>query len=71
MQSVGAFIAGQLDMNDIATALSCFASASEVVNSGGTIGDPIIRIAFSPAASATYVFDANYNIKQVIVDYLE
>ena len=69
--SFGAFIAGQLEMDDIANALSYFSSASEIVNSNVSIGDPIICISFSPAARAEYIFDANYNIEKVIIDYLE
>ena len=67
--SFGSFIAGLLDMDDIATALSYFSSSSDIINCNVLIGDPIIRISFSAYAYAEYVFDVNYNIKKVKINY--
>jgi len=67
--SFGAFIAGLLDLDDIALALSFFSSASEIIDSDVEVGDPIIRISFSAYASAEYIFDVNHNIKKTIIIY--
>ena len=67
--SFGSFIAGLMDLNDIAIALSFFSSASDIIDCDVLIGDPVVRIAFSAYAFAEYVFDTNYNIKKVKIIY--
>ena len=67
--SFGSFIAGLMDLDDIATALSFFSSASDIIDCDVLIGDPVVRIAFSAYAFAEYVFDTNYNIKKVKIIY--
>ena len=67
--SFGSFIAGLMDLDDIATALSFFSSASDIIDCDVLIGDPVVRISFSAYAFAEYVFDTNYNIKKVKINY--
>jgi len=67
--SFGSFIAGLMDLDDIATALSFFSSASDVIDCDVVIGDPVVRISFSAYAHAEYVFDTDYNIKKVSINY--
>ena len=67
--SFGAFLAGLLDMDDIATALSFFSSASDIIDCDVSIGDPVVHISFSAYAFAENVFDSNYNIKKVKIIY--
>ena len=68
--SFGAFLAGlSEDMNGIAMALNIFSSASDIIDCDVVVGDPIVRISYSPYACAEYIFDINYNIKKVIINY--
>ena len=67
--SFGSFVAGLIDLDDIATALSLFSSASNIIDCDVVIGDPVIRISFSAYAHAEYVFDTSYNIKKVSINY--
>ena len=67
--SFGSFIAGLMNLDDIATALSFFSSASDVIDCDVVIGDPVVRVSFSAYAHAEYVFDTDYNIKKVNINY--
>lgn len=68
--SFGAFLAGlSKDMKGIAMALNIFSSASDIIDCDVIVGDPIVRIAYSAYACAEYIFDINYNIKKVIINY--
>ena len=67
--SFGAFIAELLQKSDIANALDFFSSAADIIDCDVCIGDPVVRICFSPYAYAEYVFDANHNIKKVRINY--
>ena len=67
--SFGAFIAGLLDLDDIATVLSFFSSTSDIINCDVCIGDTVIRIMFCAYACAEFIFDVNHNIKKARIDY--
>ena len=67
--SFGSFIAELVGLDDIAIALSFFSSASDIIDCDVVIGDPVVRISFSAYAYAEYVFDTNFNIKKVSINY--
>ena len=57
-------------MDDVATALSFFSSASDIVNCDVSVGDTVVIISFSANASAEYIFDRDNNIKRAIIHIL-